>query len=131
MPGAGFVTMALEDMWQKHCALLPDATGIAPNDLSYRFRNVKLSRALVVEAGKKVFTYVTLNQVSGGKDWHEFRISSTLGDAVQEHVVGLARIQESSFDIIAGLQAVVQGRARDCHGLRPDFPEADPNRDCQ
>ncbi|KAH4043321.1 hypothetical protein HBI56_213740 [Parastagonospora nodorum] len=95
MPGAGFVTMALEAMWQKHCALLPDAAGIAPNDLSYRFRNVKFNRALVV----------TLNQVPGGKDWHEFRISSTLGDAVQEHVVGLARIQEPFSDIIDGADA--------------------------
>ncbi|KAK3307388.1 uncharacterized protein B0T15DRAFT_484525 [Chaetomium strumarium] len=103
MPGAGFVTLALEAMWQKHCAV-ENLEGVAPNDLCYRFRNVKFSRALVIEENKDVMLTLSLTRVPGDKHWHEFRISSTLPgeeDLVREHCWGLARIQDAIEDEVA------------------------------
>lgn len=108
MPGAGFVTMALEAMYQKHRALLPldEAAGITgPNDLSYRFRNVRFSRAMVVEEGKDVISLLTLTKVPGSKDWHEFRISSTEEDVVSDHVHGLVRVQDPVDETLEGVDA--------------------------
>ncbi|KAK3292170.1 uncharacterized protein B0H64DRAFT_466731 [Chaetomium fimeti] len=102
MPGAGFVTLALEALWQKHCAV-ENLEGVAPNDLCYRFRNLKFSRALVIEENKDVMLTVSLARVPGDKHWHEFRASSTLPgeDLVREHCWGLARIQDAIEDEVA------------------------------
>lgn len=103
MPGAGFVTFALEALWQIHCAV-ENLEGVAPNDLCYRFRNVKFSRALVIEENKDVMLTLSLTRVPGDKHWHEFRVSSTLpgeDDLVREHCWGLARIQDPIEDEVA------------------------------
>lgn len=107
MPGAGFITMALEALYQKHCALLQprDAANIAPNDLCYRFRNVRFSRALVLEEGKDALIMLTLTKVPGSKDWHEFRISTSEGEVVSEHCSGLARIQDPIDEPLEGEDA--------------------------
>ncbi|KAI0383025.1 hypothetical protein F5Y04DRAFT_270134 [Hypomontagnella monticulosa] len=98
MPGAGFITMALEALYQKHCALLQpeEAVGIARNDLCYRFRNVRFSRALVLEEAA----------VPGDKHWHEFRISTTEEEVVSEHCSGLVRIQEAIDEPVEGEDAL-------------------------
>ncbi|KAI1504774.1 hypothetical protein F5X99DRAFT_405775 [Biscogniauxia marginata] len=109
MPGAGFVTMALEAMYQKHCALLQsegDRANIARNDLCYRFRNVRFSRALVLEEGKDVMIISTLAAVPGSKDWHEFRISTTEGEVVSDHCSGLVRIQDPIEEGVEGDDAL-------------------------
>ena len=107
MPGAGFITMALEALYQKHRALLqPDeAVNVVPNDLCYRFRNVRFSRALVLEEGKDALIMFTLTKVPGSKDWHEFRISTSEGDVVSEHCSGLARIQDPIDEVLEGEDA--------------------------
>ena len=107
MPGAGFITMALEALYQKHCALLQpeDATNIAPNDLCYCFRNVRFSRALVLEEGKDALIMFTLTKVPGSKDWHEFRILTSEGDVVSEHCSGLASIQDPIDEPLEGEDA--------------------------
>ena len=108
MPGAGFITMALEMLYQKHCALLQaeDAVNIAPNDLCYRFRNARFSRALVLEEGKDAMIMSTLTKVPGSKDWHEFRISTLEGDVLSEHCSGLARIQDPIDEPLEGEDAI-------------------------
>ena len=107
MPGAGFITMALEALYQKHRALLQpeDAANIAPNDLCYRFRNVRFSRALVLEEGKDALIMFTLTKVPGSKDWHEFRISTSEGDIVSEHCSGLTRIHDPIDELLDGEDA--------------------------
>ncbi|KAL8841188.1 MAG: hypothetical protein Q9170_001042 [Blastenia crenularia] len=104
MPGAGFITMALEMLYQKHCTLLEggEVADIAPNDLCYRFRNTRFSRALVLEEGKDAVIVSTLTKVPGSKDWHEFRISTLEGDVLSEHCSGLARIQDPIEEPIEG-----------------------------
>lgn len=107
MPGAAFVTMALEMLYQKHCALLQEeeAASLSINDLSYRVRNGRFSRALVLEEGKDAIIISTLTKVPGDKNWHEYRISTLEGDVLSEHCSGLCRIQDPVDEPIEGEDA--------------------------
>ena len=107
MPGCGFIAMALEALYQKHRALLQpgEAAKPAPNDLCYRFRNVRFNRAMVLEEEKQLQITFTLTGVPGSKDWHEFRISTSEGDVVSEHCRGLARIQDPIDEHLEGEDA--------------------------
>lgn len=100
MPAAGFLSLALEALYQKHCALNPNDAPAAPNELCYRFRNVRFNRALVLEEGKEAQLMLTLNKVPGGKEWHEFRISTSEADVVAEHCFGLVRIQDPIDEVL-------------------------------
>ncbi|KAJ2981030.1 hypothetical protein NUW58_g6791 [Xylaria curta] len=96
MPGAGFLTMAVEALYQKHCVFLAvdgKSHEIARNDLRYRFRNVRFRKALVLEEGKNVTILFTLTEVFSSKHWHEFRISTSEGEFISEHCSGSVRIQ--------------------------------------
>ncbi|KAJ5101357.1 hypothetical protein NUU61_003579 [Penicillium alfredii] len=93
IPGAGLAAMALEAMYQKHCVLHPDKE-LEPNDLCYRFRNVKLDRAVVVEENKPTTIMLTLSKWSGSKDWHEWRIQTYADGVTSDHCGGLIRVQE-------------------------------------
>ncbi|KAH6842948.1 hypothetical protein B0I37DRAFT_436915 [Chaetomium sp. MPI-CAGE-AT-0009] len=96
IPGTAFASMALEAMFQKHCATRPDeAAGISsPNELAYRFRNIKFDRAVVVEEAKPTNILLTLASVPGSPGWHEFRVRTTTPthDVVYEHCSGLVRV---------------------------------------
>lgn len=95
MPGAGYLTLGLEALYQKHCALNPDAAPASPNELAYRFRNVRFTRAMVLEPGKDMPLMVTLAKVPGSNnEWHEFRVSTTQAEVEVEHCFGLVRIQD-------------------------------------
>lgn len=102
MPGAAFLAMALEMLYQKHRALLHEegAADLNINDLSYRIRNARFSRALVLEEGKDAIIISTLTKVSGDKNWHEYRISTLEGDVLSEHCSGLCRIQDPVDELI-------------------------------
>jgi acyl transferase domain-containing protein len=95
IPGAGLATMAVEAMYQKHCALNPDLEISSSNELAYKLRNVRFDRALVVEENKECTILLTLTRVPGGKDWHEFRISTSKDDVVIDHCFGLIRVEDS------------------------------------
>jgi acyl transferase domain-containing protein len=97
IPGAGLATIALEAMYQKHCALHPDEE-LEPNDLCYRFRNVKFERAVVVEENKPTTIMLTLSKVPGSKAWHEWRIQTYTDGVTSDHCGGLIRIQEPLGD---------------------------------
>ncbi|KAH9844894.1 Polyketide synthase [Teratosphaeria destructans] len=105
IPGAGLATMALEAMYQKHSALHPDEE-IEPNDLCYRFRNVKFERAVVVEENKPTTILLTLSAVPGSKDWHEWRIQTHANGVTSDHCGGLIRVQEplSENEAISGAE---------------------------
>ncbi|KAI1361469.1 hypothetical protein F5Y08DRAFT_17956 [Xylaria arbuscula] len=99
MPGMAFVAMALEAMYQKYCVLHPEETQHVqgPMDLAYRFRDIKFDRALVVEAGKPAALMLTLANVPGSDQWHEFRVISSIPEdpsVIYEHCKGLVRTQE-------------------------------------
>ncbi|CAI7649211.1 unnamed protein product [Penicillium glandicola] len=98
IPGAGLATMALEAMYQKYCVLNPENAVASPNELAYRFRNVKFERAVVVEENNSTTILLTLMNVPGSKDWHEFRIRTTVASVIYEHCSGLIRIQDPIGD---------------------------------
>jgi acyl transferase domain-containing protein len=99
MPAAGYLTIALEALFQKMRATNPNECPASANELSYCFRNVRFQRAMVVEEDKDVRMMLTLNKVSGSADWHEFRISSSEGDNTAEHCFGLIRTQDAVSDV--------------------------------
>ncbi len=94
MPAAGYIVMALEAMYQKHCSLKPEEAVKSPNALAYRFRNIKFERALVVEDGKSSMIILSLVPASGSTDWNEFRVSTEVDGAVLQHCQGLIRVQQ-------------------------------------
>ncbi|KAH7374224.1 beta-ketoacyl synthase domain-containing protein [Cadophora sp. MPI-SDFR-AT-0126] len=95
MPAAGFMTLGLEALYQKHVATSNDETVPKINDLCWRFRNVRFNRALVLEQGKDAMLMLTLNQIRAG-EWHEFHVSTTTDVGVIEHCSGLVRIQDEA-----------------------------------
>ncbi|QKX62342.1 uncharacterized protein TRUGW13939_09501 [Talaromyces rugulosus] len=103
VPGMAFAAMALEAMYQKFCALYPEETSSvqSPGDLAYRFRNIKFDRAVVLEEGKPAKLLLSLMDVPGSKDWHQFRVFTVASDnqeVIYEHCAGLIRVQEPLGD---------------------------------
>lgn len=105
MPAAGFLRLGVEAIYQKHRATAnPEDAPAAPNELAYRFRNVRFNRALVLEDGKEVQLMVTLVRAPGsGNEWHEFRVSTTQADVVAEHCFGLVRIQDPVDEVLTDM----------------------------
>jgi len=103
MPAAGFITLGLEALYQKRVATSKDGTIPNINDLCWRFRNVRFDRALVLEQGKDAMLMLTLNQVRGGGDWHEFHVSTTTDAGVIEHCSGLVRVQDEAEEQVGDI----------------------------
>ncbi|KAM4059510.1 KR domain-containing protein [Hirsutella rhossiliensis] len=92
MPGSGFITMAVEALYQKSRSTAPDNVVITrPNDLCYRLRDVRFEKALVLEEGKNAVIVLSLAQQKG---WHEFRIASSTDDVHTEHCSGRIRLED-------------------------------------
>jgi hypothetical protein len=105
MPGAGFLTMAVEAMYQKYVACLPHEkrdVKISRNDLCYRFRNVKFMRALFLEEDREISILSTLTAVSNSTDWHRFSISTSQGEASTEYCHGFISIRDAINELALG-----------------------------
>ncbi|KAK2024963.1 putative polyketide synthase [Colletotrichum zoysiae] len=95
-PGAGYIAMAIEAIYQKSKAVgkLPESTLV--NDITYRLRDVTFPRVLTLEqdVGSKIL--FSLEPRSSSKEsWHEFSISSIAKDgsgSTEEHCRGLINI---------------------------------------
>jgi acyl transferase domain-containing protein len=108
IPGTAFVATALEAMFQKYCSTHEDETAdiiTSPNQLAYRFRNVKFDRAVVVEDSQPTNIVVTLASIPGSSDWNEFKIRTTTAayDVIYEHCSGLVRVCNELEDDEYGL----------------------------
>lgn len=96
LPGSGFITMAVEALFQKTRATAPEGAGVtSANDLAYGFRNVRFDKALVLEEGVESAITLSLTQQPGSGDWSEFRVSTNTGDVSVEHCSGLIRVQDA------------------------------------
>ncbi|AEO62906.1 polyketide synthase [Thermothielavioides terrestris NRRL 8126] len=100
MPGAAFCAMAVEAMYQKHCAVELHASpeAVRVSDLAYGLRNMRFHRALRVPEGEPVHILVALTKLARSSDdsgWHEVRISTSKDDAIVEHCTGMIRVQEA------------------------------------
>lgn len=98
MPGTGFICLALEAMYQTHCALNDEVKASSANKLAYRFRNISFQRAMALGDDKPTTIVVTLARVHGIGDWHEFRIQSTTAETVYTHCDGLVQVRSPMDD---------------------------------
>ncbi|KAK3984635.1 hypothetical protein QBC44DRAFT_10438 [Cladorrhinum sp. PSN332] len=104
-PASGYVAMAVEAMFQTAKAsgmdMLSNMESV--NQASYRLRDVRLLRALVVEEDATQHLHFFLNPAHGQADmWFQFKISSRKDDAWTDHCSGLVRINPSQVIRIGG-----------------------------
>lgn len=97
-PAAGFVAMAVEGLYQSRLAIHMINDTPVPNKHRYRLRNCTFAKALVLEEngeGRKIM--LTINPCPGVKDsWHEWKVSSLIGDAWTEHSRGFITMEEDT-----------------------------------
>ncbi|KAK4156109.1 hypothetical protein C8A00DRAFT_41378 [Chaetomidium leptoderma] len=107
-PGAAYIAMAIEAVFQmaKGSGMEFAVNIDSVSQASYRLRNVRLLRALVIEEDVQHQLYLFLQPTQGQKDtWFQFKISTLRDDAWTEHCNGLVRI---------GLETT-SSRADTCH----------------
>jgi acyl transferase domain-containing protein len=94
-PASGYIAMAVEAMFQraKALAMVPFSNIENVTQASYRLRDIRLLRALVVEEHVDHKVYLFLSPAHGQKDiWFRFIISSLKDDIWSEHCSGFVRI---------------------------------------
>ncbi|KAF7590609.1 hypothetical protein BBP40_002604 [Aspergillus hancockii] len=94
-PASGYITMAVEAIYQTSCMRKPMASFPSSNELGYHLRNLRFDSALVLEEDVESVIFLTMNPVGGGMDgWFEFSISSTREGSTTRHASGLICLQE-------------------------------------
>ncbi|KAI2616727.1 reducing type I polyketide synthase [Hypoxylon sp. NC1633] len=114
-PGAGYVAMAIEAIFQASFMTIWHQE--VPDQFSFRLRDVKFFRALVLDETydpKVMLSLAPLATAIGS--WYAFKISSTLEDMTNDHASGLIKIEKTlqktraSADMLAPLRSPVSAR---------------------
>ncbi|KAI0010787.1 hypothetical protein F4779DRAFT_638417 [Xylariaceae sp. FL0662B] len=96
-PASGYIAMAIEAVYQMAKAsgaeLLLNTDSISQT--SYRLRDVRLLRAMVVEEDAGSHVYLTLSPFTGQDMWFQFTIKTLRDDTWTEHCRGLVRIDSA------------------------------------
>ncbi|TVY26941.1 Fumagillin dodecapentaenoate synthase [Lachnellula hyalina] len=101
-PAAGFISMAIEAMYQSHNALKPDTDVSSVDQLSYRLRNVRFDKALVLEEENDAKVTLHLSPHPGPKEtWYDFRVVSLNEGSWTEHSSGLIRLEKLSNEVVS------------------------------
>ncbi|KAJ6023925.1 Acyl transferase/acyl hydrolase/lysophospholipase [Penicillium herquei] len=87
-PGAGYVAMAMEAIYQTMC--LTEWTDGVPARYRFRLRDMKFFRALVLDTSYD--SKVTLNLMPN-KSWYEYKVSSRVEETMHDHASGFIRIE--------------------------------------
>jgi hypothetical protein len=88
--------MAIEALFQKSKAIARISEETEIHQVSWLFRNVTFTKALVLDEGGDTSVILSLNPYYGHNDsWHEFKISSAIDDVTREHCHGIIRSTES------------------------------------
>ncbi|KAI3321634.1 PKSKA1 [Xylariaceae sp. AK1471] len=99
-PGAGYIAMAIEAVYQT--TLMTTWKEKTPNKYRYRLRDVKFSRALVLEEDAETRYTLALSPARGGqgmvRSWYEFRVCSLKDTLHAEHSTGLICIETDYQD---------------------------------
>ena len=92
-PAAGYIAMAIEAVYQT--AWMTTWKEEAPPKHRFRLRDVKLSRALVLQEDSETRMMLSLTPVPGStRSWFEFKVSSLRDDDTwMEHSTGLVRVE--------------------------------------
>ncbi|GAP90164.1 putative acyl transferase acyl hydrolase lysophospholipase [Rosellinia necatrix] len=100
-PGAGYIAMAIEAVYQT--TLMTAWSEEIPSRYRYRLRDVKFSRALVLEEDTETRYTLALSPVRGGqgtvRSWYEFRVCSLTDTVHAEHSTGLICIETDYQDM--------------------------------
>lgn len=95
LPASGFISMAVEALYQMSQSTNPVEAVTSADQLCYRLRNVKFDKALILEQGVGVDVKLAMTAHPGRKRvWYDFRITSSRDDAETEHCTGLIRLEE-------------------------------------
>ena len=120
-PLAGYLCMAVEGASQR-----ARLQGVKEDQISgFRFREIQVSKAFIVDEGSQYETMVTLRSYAEGtrsysNDWDEFRISSwTSSRGWLEHCRGLVGIRKDGNNA----NTVCQERLRHSTAYRTQIPE--------
>lgn len=96
-PGAGYVAMAVEAVYQM--AMMTEWKEQAPVRYRYRLRDLKFSRALVLEDQAESRIMLSLTPVPGStRSWFEYKVSSLREAVWTENSTGLVRIETDYRD---------------------------------
>ncbi|KAJ2990881.1 hypothetical protein NUW58_g2741 [Xylaria curta] len=100
-PAAGYIASAVEAVYQT--ALMTTWVEEIPTKYRYRLRDVKFSRALVIEEDKETRYTLALSPLRGGqgtvRSWYEFRVCSLSDTLDVEHSTGLICIETDYQDL--------------------------------
>ena len=98
-PAAGFISMAIEAMYQSHSALQLETDVSSVDQLSYQLRNVRFDRALILEEDNDAKVMLHLAPHPGPKEtWYDFKVVSSNQGSWTEHSSGLIRLQKLSTE---------------------------------
>ncbi|RYC59888.1 hypothetical protein CHU98_g6324 [Xylaria longipes] len=99
-PAAAYIAMAIEAVYQ--ATLMTTWKEEIPSKYRYRLRDVKFSRALVIEEDLETRYTLALSPLRGGqgavRSWYEFRVCSLKDTIHAEHSTGLICIETDYQD---------------------------------
>lgn len=95
-PAAGFISMAIEAIYQSYSALKNETVSV--NQLSYRLRNVTFHKALVLEEEFDTKVMLNLAPRPGSKSWYDFSIVSSNQGSWVEHSSGMIQIEKNPIE---------------------------------
>ena len=91
-PASGYISMAIEAIYQCIQSTSPVERVSSANQLRYRLRNVKFDKALVLEDDSEAKITLTLSAHPGTKgSWYNFRVFSIRESMRIDHCEGLIR----------------------------------------
>ena len=94
-PAAGYIAMAVEALHQTVGAINYLQVASRVSGMSYRLRNVRFLRALVLEESAACKLHLALEQMSGiERSWYRFRIRASIQETWHEHCSGLIRVEK-------------------------------------
>ncbi|KAL2703944.1 Highly reducing polyketide synthase ClaI [Penicillium crustosum] len=93
-PAAGYISMAIEALYQATCAVNEQHAGFSISQLHFSLRNVEFKRAMILDHTSDTRLVLTLESQKGINSWRLFRISSFDGKQWTEHCTGLIRTSE-------------------------------------
>ncbi|OTB04503.1 hypothetical protein M426DRAFT_261766 [Hypoxylon sp. CI-4A] len=92
-PAAGYICMAVEALYQANYMTV--WKGEPPANCTFRLRDVKFSRALVLEPSEECTTMLSLSPVAHSTgSWYEFVVSSVKDDVWNRHASGLVHAED-------------------------------------
>lgn len=98
-PASGYISMAVEAIYQCMQSTSPVEGVSSANQLRYRLRNVKFDKALVLEDDSEAKIMLTLSAHPGTKgSWHDFRVFSLRESMRIDHCEGLIRLEKVGIE---------------------------------